>query len=79
MKFDEWKEIMAERMSDGAQRFQHVEYDMGWHVREDGDIEAADGIFPLDEFAAAGRIDSVALKMAREIKAKWLAAPVKHD
>ena len=73
MKFDEWKEIMAERMPDGTPRYQHVEYSMGWHVRDDGDIETDDGVFPLEEFAAAGRIDSVQLAMAREIKRKWLA------
>ena len=67
--FDAWNE----RMPDGSPRFTPFTLDLGWHLREDGDIEAYDGVFPLEDFAAAGRIDSVQLEMAREIKAKWLA------
>ena len=49
----------------------------GWYVRDDGNIETADGVVPLEEFAAAGRIDSVQLDMAREIKKKHDARQAK--
>ena len=49
----------------------------GWHVRDDGDIDTNCGVVPLEEFAAAGRIDSVQLKIAREIKRKHDARQAK--
>lgn len=45
---------------------------LGWALRDDGDIQTHQGVVPLEEFAAAGRIDGVQLSIARDVKRLYL-------